>query len=43
MGPKILSAIRYIEGGGDEAIITNAASLERALDGGAGTRIVLNR
>ena len=43
MGPKIASAIRYLEGGGAEAIITNAENLERALDGTAGTRIVMDR
>jgi carbamate kinase len=43
MGPKIASAINYLEGGGAEAIITNAENLERALDGQAGTRIVMGR
>jgi carbamate kinase len=43
MGPKIASAIKYLEGGGAEAIITDAENLGRALDGRAGTRIVMTR
>jgi len=33
MGPKVLAAIRFIEGGGDKAVIT---SLENALLGAEG-------
>jgi carbamate kinase len=40
MGPKIRAALMYLEGGGREVIITTPEQLERALDGGAGTRIV---
>ncbi len=40
MGPKILAGIAFLEGGGDEVIITNPESIERALDGKTGTKIV---
>lgn len=40
MGPKVLAGIAFIEGGGDEVIITNPESIGRALDGETGTRIV---
>jgi carbamate kinase len=40
MAPKIAACIGFLERGGSEAIITNPANLERALDGDAGTRIV---
>ncbi len=39
MGPKILAGVAFIEGGGDEVIITNPESIGRALDGETGTRI----
>lgn len=39
MGPKILAAIRFIEAGGAEALITSPQSIDRALAGQAGTRI----
>jgi carbamate kinase len=39
MGPKILASVSFIEGGGEEVIITNPQSIERALDGETGTRI----
>lgn len=39
MGPKIDAAIRYVESGGREVLITRAESLERALEGKTGTRI----
>jgi len=38
MGPKILAAIEFIEGGGKEAIITNEEEIEKE---NCGTRIVL--
>lgn len=41
MGPKILSAIRFLERGGEEVIITTPENLENALSGNEGTRIVL--
>ncbi|HNX96516.1 MAG TPA: carbamate kinase [Candidatus Aminicenantes bacterium] len=40
MGPKIESAIAYIEGGGREVLITSAEKLKAALAGRSGTRIV---
>lgn len=41
MGPKIEAAVRFLEGGGDEVLITSPESLEAALAGRAGTRITL--
>ncbi|MCZ7557744.1 MAG: carbamate kinase [Bacteroidia bacterium] len=40
MGPKVESAIRFIESGGREVIITSFEYLTSALDGNDGTRIV---
>lgn len=40
MGPKIEAALRFVEQGGDEAIITSHERLVPALEGRAGTRIV---
>jgi carbamate kinase len=40
MGPKIESALKYLENGGRRAIITSAENLEEALDGKNGTHIV---
>ncbi len=40
MGPKIKSALNYLESGGREVIVTTPQNLEKALDGDAGTRIV---
>ena len=40
MGPKIRAAIEYIEAGGREVLITDAAHLKAALIGRSGTRIV---
>jgi carbamate kinase len=40
MGPKIEAAIRFVEQGGSECIITSAEHLAAALRGEAGTRIV---
>ncbi len=42
MGPKILSAIRFLEKGGEMVIITTPANLESALNQKNGTRIVLD-
>jgi len=39
MGPKILAAVEFLEQGGEQAIITNPESIEKALDGKTGTRI----
>jgi len=40
MGPKILSAIRFLEQGGEEVLITSPARLSEAAQGRGGTRIV---
>ncbi|MDA4115650.1 MAG: carbamate kinase [Thaumarchaeota archaeon] len=40
MGPKIESAVRFLESGGDRVIITSLEMAENALAGRAGTRIV---
>ncbi len=40
MGPKIQAAIDYLEAGGKEVLITMPETLERALTGETGTRIV---
>ena len=40
MGPKVEAAISFIAHGGHEVLITTPASLERAIAGGTGTRIV---
>ncbi|MEO5939349.1 MAG: carbamate kinase, partial [Candidatus Limnocylindrales bacterium] len=40
MGPKIEAAISFIAHGGQEALITTPPSLERAIAGTTGTRIV---
>ena len=40
MGPKIAAAIDYIQGGGQEVIITSSEKLRAALIGRSGTRIV---
>ncbi len=39
MGPKVLAAIRFLENGGDEVVITATTKLVDALAGGAGTHI----
>ncbi|RMH54548.1 MAG: carbamate kinase [Candidatus Hydrogenedentota bacterium] len=40
MGPKIQAAIHYLEEGGGEVLITATESLEEALKGKTGTRII---
>lgn len=40
MGPKIQAAVRYLENGGEVALITNPENIGRALKGETGTRIV---
>lgn len=40
MGPKIRAVIEFLEGGGEEGIITDPPHLEAALAGKGGTRIV---
>jgi carbamate kinase len=41
MGPKVEAAIRFVEAGGERAIIADLASLVEALDGKTGTHVVL--
>jgi carbamate kinase len=43
MGPKIDAAVRFIEAGGHEVLITRSESLEEALEGRTGTRIRENK
>ena len=40
MAPKVDAAVRFLEAGGQEVLITDAASLPQALAGRAGTRMV---
>jgi carbamate kinase len=40
MGPKIDAALRYLDAGGREVVITSIERLHDALAGRAGTRIV---
>jgi carbamate kinase len=40
MGPKMEAMIRFIESGGEEAIITSPGSLAAAMEGRTGTRVV---
>jgi carbamate kinase len=40
MAPKMRAVVQFLEAGGKEALITNPANLERAMDGETGTRIV---
>jgi carbamate kinase len=40
MGPKVEAALRFVEAGGDEAIITSHEGLVAALDGRGGTHVV---
>ena len=40
MGPKVEAALRFIEGGGREAIVTSDANLVAALGGRGGTHII---
>jgi len=39
MGPKILAAIRFLEGGGNEVVICSIGKIVQALEGGSGTHI----
>lgn len=41
MGPKIEAALYFLEGGGEEVLITSPETFDAALAGGPGTRIVL--
>lgn len=40
MGPKVEASVRFVEGGGREAIITSLDRVQTAIDGTAGTHIV---
>ena len=40
MGPKVLSAVQFVERSGKEVLITSAGALNQALNGELGTRIV---
>ena len=40
MGPKVEAAIRFLERGGREVLITTPAALERGIRGETGTRVV---
>lgn len=40
MGPKVKAAIRFVEGGGEEAIIAELSQLMDAIEGRAGTHIL---
>jgi carbamate kinase len=42
MGPKIASAIEFVEGGGEECIITCTERVASAIRGAAGTHIVMH-
>lgn len=42
MGPKIRSALYFLEHGGEKAVITNIEYLKQAIDGKAGTTILSN-
>ena len=42
MGPKIESAIEFVDGGGEYAVITSTDQLAAALRGEAGSRVVRN-
>ena len=39
MAPKVQAIINFVEGGGERAIITNPANIERALSGETGTHV----
>jgi carbamate kinase len=40
MAPKVEAAIRFVESGGERAIIAGLSSLIEALDGKTGTHVV---
>jgi carbamate kinase len=41
MAPKVQAAIRFVESGGERAIIADLGSLTEALDGKTGTHVVV--
>ena len=40
MGPKVKAAIRFVESGGEEAIIAELGQLIEAIEGEAGTHVI---
>jgi carbamate kinase len=40
MAPKVLAAIRFVESGGERAIIAELGRLTEALEGKAGTHVI---
>ena len=42
MGPKIASAIEFVEGGGQECIVTCTEHVAPAIAGAAGTHVVMH-
>ena len=40
MAPKVEAAIRFVEGGGERAVIAKLGNLTQALDGKAGTQVI---
>ena len=43
MAPKVLAAIRFVESGGDKAIIAELSKLTEALEGNSGTQVFSQR
>jgi len=43
MGPKIQAVINFMEAGGEKAIITSIEKIKEALEGKAGTQIILDK
>jgi len=43
MAPKVEAAIRFVEGGGERAVIAALGNLTEAVDGKTGTQIVMPR
>ena len=43
MGPKIEAAIQFLQGNGKRALITSIATIEKSIEGKAGTEIMKYR
>jgi len=43
MAPKVLAAMRFVESGGERAVIAELGKLTEALEGGSGTQVVSQR
>jgi len=41
MGPKVQALINFLEGGGEQAIITSIEKIKAALEGSAGTHFYI--